>query len=87
MINAVDHITRQSFKDRMDVINGANITRVLQNFAGAIPPRDDSITDSLPGIFNLLEMDEHLALLAPTYLHSRDPTPRTFHVPPPWGGK
>ena len=45
------------------------------------PPRADSIFESLPGVLDKLEQDEHLALLAPTYNHSKEPTGDLFVQP------
>ena len=45
------------------------------------PPRADSIFDSLPEVLDKLERDEHLALLAPTYNHSKEPTGNLFIQP------
>ena len=42
------------------------------------PPRADSIFESLPGVLDQLEQDEHLALLAPTYNHSKESTRDLF---------
>ena len=44
-------------------------------------PREDSIFNTLPGVLNQLEQDEHLALLAPTYRHSKESTGPLFVRP------
>ena len=65
----------------MVVLNGANILPLRHIFRNAFPPHAGSIFESLPGVLNQLEQDKHLALLAPTYKHSKESTRALFVQP------
>ena len=81
MFNALEYVTEKTKVDRMVVLNGANILPLCHIYRNAFPPRADSIFESLPEVLNQLELDEHLALLAPTYGHSKESTGALFLQP------
>merc|ERR1712107_967647 len=75
LFNALEYVTEATKKDRIAALNGANLPKIRNFF---FPPRDDSIFDSISKVLNSLELDEHLALLAPTYKHSKESTGHLF---------
>ena len=72
---------RPAWADRLAVVNGRNIEKIFSNLRNIFPPQAKSIISSLPEIFTKLELDEVLALSAPTFEHTLEPDRYMFNTP------
>ena len=81
ILNVVENPMRSAWADRLAVVNGKNIGKIFSNFRNIFPPQSKSIICSLPEIFTKLELDEVLALSAPTFEHHLEPDRFMFNTP------
>ena len=80
-LNVIKNPLQVCWIERVLVMNGNKIEKIMNNLKIIFPPQENSFKNNLSTMFKKLEMDEYLAMSAPTYMHSLDQNRYLFTTP------